>query len=450
MQSTPQDTTPVAHSADAARTPGRTRGWNESGQTLVVMALIMSILALGFLAFAVDAGMLFREKRMAQAAADAAAVAAASELVAGATSNEQNAANAIAKLNGFDTTLAHNPATVVLAAPSTGTFTGSSYVQATVSKPFPTTFLAAFSSGFATMSVSAQAIAGGTGSQTCVCLEGGTGQNLYLYGGAKLSAPGCGVVANSSSSNAVSIVGATLDAQSLGTVSSSWDNNSNINNGGTITSSTLIVQGLTSTCAPTMPTPPTYSTCLGDPGGGSSNFTAGPSSASGVICYTSLTVGSNNTADTLNPGTYVIKNGYLTFNSGTGGKSNLGGNGVFFYLVGTAALQVANGANVNLVAGGSTESLGATAPTVGAYNGILLYQATGDASALTFAGGASTYANGSIYAPSAAVTLDNGSASSVTGEVVANSLTMYGGAILNATPSVSLGSVAISSPKLVQ
>jgi hypothetical protein len=52
----------------------------------------------------------------------------------------------------------------------------------------------------------------------------------------------------------------------------------------------------------------------------------------------------------LNPGVYVISNGELHFESGANNASNTGGNGVFFYLVGTASLVIDNGANVNLTA----------------------------------------------------------------------------------------------------
>jgi len=49
------------------------------------------------------------------------------------------------------------------------------------------------------------------------------------------------------------IVGsATLNSLSLGTVSNTWNNNSNINNNGLITSSTKIVQGITTQCKPVL------------------------------------------------------------------------------------------------------------------------------------------------------------------------------------------------------
>ncbi|HXB63168.1 MAG TPA: pilus assembly protein TadG-related protein [Acidobacteriaceae bacterium] len=423
----------------------------ESGQATIFMVIFMGLIALGFMAFALDAGLLFRQRRMAQAAADAVAYAAANELVVGDTTSEQSVANAVAKLNGFDTTLATNPATVTLATPSSGTFSGSAYVQATVSKPIKTYLLAAFNHSMSTMTVSAQATAGGgNSSQTIICLGGGTGQDLAVAGGATLSVPSGGIVVNSSSSNAITVHGSsTLNALTLGTVSSDWNNSSNIYGSGSITSSTNIVQGITSTCSPTLPPVPTYSSCVADPGTSNAAVTVGPSSSSGTVCYTSLTVGGNGRVETLNPGIYVIT-GTLNFASGANGHSNIGGNGVFFYLPSTANLVISSGANVNLVAGGATESGGGTAPDLGAYDGILLYQASGNTTGITINGGSTTYMQGAVYAPSAAVTVSNGSGATSIGGIYAQSLTVSGNSNLTVVPTTNEGGLVITYPKLVQ
>jgi hypothetical protein len=303
--------------------------------------------------------------------------------------------------------------------------------------------------------VSASAIAGGSQtSPTCACLGGGSGDVLNLSNGSKLTASGCGVVDNSTSSNALSITGsATLSALSLGIAATGADNSSNINNGGSIANGTDVVQGITSTCSPTLPTAPTWSSCSADPGGSYGTYTFGPASASSTICYTSLTVGANGSTDTLNPGVYVINGGSLTFESGANGHSNLGGNGVFFYLTNGASLSIQGGANVNLVAGGNAQSGGGTAPSVGGgtYNNILLYQASSDTSALSIQGGSTTYMNGALYAPGAAINLGNGSGSTVNGGIYAQSLNMSGGGTLTITSSPNEGSLVIGgSPKLVQ
>jgi len=152
--------------------------WNEDeGQSLVLTAVFLAIISLGFLALAVETGVLFRQKRIAQSAANAAALGAATELAAGRTGNEQAVANQLAALNGVSSA-------PVLATLTTLNGVSSQYVQATVTQSVPTYFLGAFNRNLARVPVSASAIAGGgSTSSTCVCLEGGSGEDLYLYGG---------------------------------------------------------------------------------------------------------------------------------------------------------------------------------------------------------------------------------------------------------------------------
>ena len=425
----------------------------ERGQTTLVMALFMATFLCGFIALGIDVQSLFNAKRMAQAAADAAAMAAAEEASNGHTA-EQAAANAMAKLNGFDTTLAKNPATVTLSVPSGGNYSGSSsYIQAVVSKPVPTFFMDVINTKFATMTVSARAVsAAGQSSPTCVCLEGTTGTDLNLSNNAKMTPSGCGTTVDSNGSAAVTIVGsATLGGLSIGSVSTNWDNSGNVNNGGSIAAGTKVVEGISTSCSPPLPTVPTYSSslCTADPlgsyGNGGSTYTVGPGSGNGntqtgsVICYNSLLVGTNNDKVTLNPGVYVINGGELHFESGNGNASNQGGNGVFFYLVGGASLVIDNGANVNL-----------TAPTSGTYAGDLLFQDPGDTQTLSIQGGSNTSFNGAVYAPTAGVTLGNGSGTSIDADLVAKTLTMNGGGTLNSTATSNFGTLNISVAKVTE
>jgi Flp pilus assembly protein TadG len=421
---------------------------DEDGQSVVVVAVFLSIVGLGFLGLALDVGNLMREQRMVQSAADAAAVAAAEEVYSGNPGNKTAAANAIAKMNGFDTTMATNPATVTFPTPP-ASFSGS--VAVTVSKPIQNLFMGAFNSNFRTQIVSATGVAGGgTLSQTCLCLDGTSGQTLTLSNAARLALNGCGVVDNSSSSNSAGFSGgANLSALTLGLHSSTWTAASNVNNGAS-TGSTTIVNGVAS-CSQAMPPAPTWGTCLADPGGSYGTFTWGPSSSAGTICYSNLTVGANGSTCTLNPGTYVIT-GTLHFESGANGHSNLGGNGVFFYLTGTANIVIDNGANLNLVAGNTGENGGGTAPSLGSsYDGIVLYQATGDGSSIQIQGGSASYIGGALYAPSAAMSLANGSQmTNPIGGIVASSLDMAGGGTLNITNDVNMGSITVGNAKLVQ
>jgi hypothetical protein len=113
-------------------------------------------------------------------------------------------------------------------------------------------------------------------------------------------------------------------------------------------------------------------------------------------------------------------------------------------------LLIDNGANVNLVAGGSAQSNGSAAPSLGTYDGVLVYQPSSNTTDMTVAGGATAYMSGSIFAPSSDVTLSNGSGSTITSSIVSQTLTISGGATLNATSSGNMGSLVLSSPRLVQ
>ncbi len=429
----------------------------ESGQTTVVTAIFMATFLFGFVALGLDTESLYRSRRMAQAAADAAAIAAAEESTNG-TSAEQSAANATAKLNGFDTTLATNPAVVTVTSPPTGgSYSGStagSYIQVVVSQPIKTYFLGVIKHT-STMTVSARSVAAaGQSSPTCVCLEGTSGMDLNLSNDAQMTPSGCGTTVDSTSSNAVGIVGsASLSGTSLGMISSTWTKSANVNNGGSINSSTKVVTGISTACSPPLPAVPTYtaSSCTADPlthyGNGGSTYSVGPGStysttqgaSSNLVCYTSLTVGTNGDKVTLNPGIYVISGGELHFESGSGNASNQGGNGVFFYLVGTASLVIDNGANVNL-----------TAPTSGTYANDLIYQDSADTQTMSVQGGSNVSINGAIYAPTSNVTLGNGSGTAIDADLVAKTLTMNGGGTLNSTATSNFGTLNISVAKLTE
>ncbi|HEV2618505.1 MAG TPA: pilus assembly protein TadG-related protein [Acidobacteriaceae bacterium] len=422
---------------------GRARQ-GEAGQTTVLMVLFLSTFLFGFVAVGIDVESLFQGRRQAQAAADAAAVAAAEEASYG-TASETAAATAIAKLDGFDTSLAVNPATVTVGTPTSGNYSGSSsFLQVVVSKPLPM-FFARVVTSHSTVTVSARAVAGaGMSSPSCVCLEGTTGTDLALSNNAQLNATSCGTMVDSSSSNAVTIVGsAKLGGQAIGSISTNWDTAANVNNGGSVASGTKVVEGVATACAPPLPAVPSYSgaACTADPlshyGNGGSSYSVGPGSTysttqtGNLVCYNSLTIGSNGDTVNINPGTYVINGGTLHFESARA----TGGAGVFFYLTGTASMVIDNGANVTL-----------SAPTSGTYSGDLVFQDPADTQALSIQGGSNTNVSGTIYAPSSNVTFGNGSGN-LFDDLVAKTLTMNGGALASSA-SANFGSLNISTAKL--
>ena len=410
----------------------------------MVVVVFLGLFLLGFLAVGIDVGYLFHEKRMAQAAADAAAVAAAEEASAGDSSNEQSVANAMAKINGFDPGATSNPATVTLKTPTVGNYAGSSsYIEADVSKPIPTFFLGVFDRNATNLTIGARAVAGGgLTSPTCICLEAPTGNGLGMSNNAALNATQCGVTVDSNGSNAVSVVGsATLNSLSLGTVSNSWDNSGNINNNGEITPSTKVIQGITTACQPmvTAPTLPTGLPCYANPINGwtaANNYTgaftlplASETTSNGIVCYTSLDT-SQSSSVTLSPGyTY-----YIQGNFNTGGGSPITGNGIELYVGGT--VNIANGVTARL-----------SAPTLNGVPQTLFYVA---GNTVTIQGGSSSSFSGLVFAPNAAVTLNNGTGTTLTMDFVAQTLSMSGGATLNSYAIPSLGTLNLSVAKLAE
>jgi hypothetical protein len=259
---------------------------------------------------------------------------------------------------------------------------------------------------------------------------------------AQINATQCGVTVDSNSGNAVGLTGsATLNSLSLGTVSNTWNNGNNINNNGLITSSTKIVQGITTQCKPVLsvPTLPNGLPCYSNPIQGwteANNYTgvynlplAGETVMNNTVCFTSLNT-SNAASVTLSPGyTYYIQGDFST-----GGGAPVTGNGVQLYV----------GGNVN-ISNGVTSRL--SAPTINSVPQTLFY-AMG--STVTIQGGSNSAFSGLIYAPNAAVTLNNGTGTTLTMDFVAQTLSMSGAATLNSYSISSLGTLNLSVAKLVE
>ena len=113
---------------------------NESGQSLIIAALCTTCL-FGFVALAADVGIMLREKRLLQIAADSAAIAGASDFSYG---NATTAARAAAAQNGF--TNGSGGATVTVNSPPLyGAYAGhAGYVEVIASQNQPTIFMGFF------------------------------------------------------------------------------------------------------------------------------------------------------------------------------------------------------------------------------------------------------------------------------------------------------------------
>jgi hypothetical protein len=392
---------------------------DESGQVVVITVLSMALL-LGFLALAVDVGTLFRAKRNIQAAADSGAIAGAQERPYG---NMNAAAWADAALNGV-TNGASGNVVKVNNPPLSGPHTGDSdYVEVIASQSQPTFFMRVFS--FASMTVAARAVATLGASQNCIYTLKPTGTDFLMNGSGNLSLPTCGIVNNSSNSQAMLLNGSiNLSAKSIGIVGSYVKNGS-----GSITPTP--VSGIVASSDPlAFLSPPSFSagSCLANPSfNGTSPHTLGPG------CYNGFTTNGSG-ATTLNPGLYII-NGAMTLN----GSGSLSGTGVTFYFPPGAGSYTDNGS--------STITL--SAPTSGAYDGLLFYQNPSDTNQMTFNGSSTSNLKGIFYLPKASLILNGSNSSTFYTSLVVGSLTFNGSGTLLDYAIVN-GSSPLTSASLVE
>ena len=396
---------------------------DESGQVLVIAALCMTIL-MGFVAIAVDVGLLLREKRVLQIAADSAAIAGAAELNNG---DVTTGAQADASLNGV--TDGVSGATVAVSQPKAG------YVQVIASQSQPTFFMQLFNRS--SMTVSALAVAAAVPSPSCVVTLSNTppGGNagVEITGSADLTLTSCGLEDDATGTGLHVTGGAAMSASSIGLVGTA-----NLHNGAVVTPTPVnnnisAVSDPLSSIATVPPASDYASGCLADPGY-TTNQTIGPASPSGFVCYSSFSITKGSPTITLNPGLYIFNGGQLDIASG----STINGTGVTFYFVNGASFTFSNGATLNV-----------SAPTSGTYSGLLFYQAPADTAADSFVGGSAGNINGIFYLPAAQLTLSNGNASTFSTDLVVGSLVMSGNASL--TPySPLVGASPLSAPRLVQ
>ena len=315
---------------------------DEDGMYLVYLTAAMPVL-LGFVSLGSEAGSLFYAKQSLQAAADSAAVSAATAYGANAPINTE--AYAIAAQYGF----VNNTNGVIVHAyqpPQSGPYSGNSNaVEVTVSRPQAPLFSSDWiSQPFA---VSATAVAVLANGGDCVLALDPTAQKaVQASGSAAVIMTNCGLFSDSdaSTSNNPSILvsgGAKFTAQSVGAVGTVCSA------GGTCPPPASLMTPTPTTGDKSISNPyasvamPTYSGCNSTNYSPDTNQTLTPVGGVYVFCG-NVNIGGSNKV-TLNTGTYIV-------------------NGGSFSVSGSATLTSA-GADVTLVF-----TSGATANISGALN----------------------------------------------------------------------------------
>jgi len=376
------------------------RLWSDSeGQALVLTAVAFSML-LGFMALAIDTGVLFRAKRNLQTAADSAAVAGTLDyLYKKSVTSATTEARSASSQNGF--TNGDSGVTVTVnVPPSTGPNAGdSSFLEAIVSKPVPTFFMRLF--GFSKMTIKARAVAGvPSAGQVCIWIMADSGPSLHLQGSYDIEAPECGIYVNSPTSDAFGDTG----------------------NGGTVNAKFLEVVG---NSPPAHQTKPTAATINAAPRKSPWGDLPGPTPTNGG-CTTTDPSTTTLTGTITGPGLdhAICYTKAVTINNATMGA------GVYMFQNGVTitGTDTITGGTIDIYGGTfdqkSTSLLSITAPTSGTYNGIAILQPSNNPNNLQVQFGSDNQTlDGYIYAPGAEVTLHDSGGGIVATGIVAK--TMY-------------------------
>jgi Flp pilus assembly protein TadG len=432
---------------------------DERGQATVFMALCLAIFLFGFFALAIDAGMLYHQKRLAQTAADAGALAAAAGESNGA--NITSSAQTAATQNGLTLGTGNGQATVTASLLNSGSSLG--YVQAVVTIHSPTFFLGMVNRSFNPMNVTASAEASYTiSSNACftglsqngaavpnasgVETDGSTNMtwnttvmsDVATEGNSQIKAPNCGIQACGPSASTYGSgsgkTGAALYAWGSGNItaeSNTAPSYGTDNSGSKITTTPTLGSCSGDPMAGKMPTAPTAGSCI-DPSWMKNNTAGGAAETISPGTYCNFNT-SNVSTLTMQPGLYVVT---TTFSTNSG--STINGNGVTIYL---ANGVIANSGNYTYVSGGATPygvgngtTMNISAPTSGTYSGIAIWDGNSSSSTpdtFTFGGGASSSFTGTIYAPNTNLVLGNGSGTStMSSSIVANTIMVLGGSTI--------------------
>jgi putative Flp pilus-assembly TadE/G-like protein len=384
----------------------------EAGQALMLTALLLVVL-MGFAGLAIDMGVMRYEKRLQQTAADAAAIAGASNLgFPDVVSGAQNAAASVGFTDNGGGQVSNCAAGAAVGTicvevnnpPLTGPHAGDSssnctpapscYVEVLVAEVHPTYFMKILSIN--SEPITARAVAANLGSATgngCMYIGGTPNESiegLDISGNAILNASNCRILDDGNYTNTGGA--STINAYSIGVSGSSI--------GGGSGSVACVATGP----CPTFGVPASFDPLQNLPVPAVQSPSFGTVTTAGTWTlqpgtYSSIIIGSGSTV-TFNPGIYYISApGSVTF----AGPATVKGSGVTIYL--EKGTTPSNGASIDMVASGNQVSnIQLTAPTSGTYAGILIFQDSRDFQNTTIGGDNSSFFDGALYFPEGKIT----------------------------------------------
>lgn len=396
---------------------GSTRRGMVTAQVVLSLSALMAMLAV-----VADGGLLLAERRHAQATADAAALAAASDLYAKWNTNHgldpsgtaKNSAWGVASANGYtnDGKTSH----VTVGPPLSGNFVGKAgYAEVIVTWYQKRSFSGVLGTG--TIPVSARAVAqgaplvGGPGSPPAILLLGNTGTTVRGTGNASLSL----TVPNGYTGSAGSIY---IDSAGPNAVSLSGNHASVTAPFVYTAQTTALPSGVTATSGSHTPT--LGAAPLPDP----LSYLPAPSSSSPPpgISVVSLPGGISGSMTLTSNTIYIVGSNGIDLS----GNATVTGTNVMIYLTGANA-------SITLTGNGS---LSLTPMNTGPYSGLSIFQDRSDSSSWDLHGNGGMNVTGTIYAPAASITA-TGNGNAIGSQLVANNITLKGngnGVAFNPTP----------------
>jgi hypothetical protein len=366
----------------------------------MIMGISM-VAVMGLLVLCIDGGTLQEQKRLAQTAADAGALAGAVEILRNRRDSVVASAQSETARNGFRDRVGADTITVTYPARG-GTFVGHRFVSVEVQRTVPTYFAGIF--GWAFVTIRSRAVAGIVLAEYCfIVLDPSGATALNVDNTARLTGRDCGVAVNSTASNAAAVSGqGHIVASTIGVTGG-------VTGGPNFSPAPDLGMPPVADPIAWMPAPPVPNTCDHTGLVVSSAVTLNP----GTYCDGLKVL---NGQATLNPGLYILRGGGLEVKSAGSTLTSLG-TGVSFY---NTESPLGGGWGAILMQANVTVNISADTDPTSALPGILFFSDRA-APNLTnvFKAGSSSTMNGTMYFPSQTIDFNSGSASVTNGAVVA-------------------------------
>jgi hypothetical protein len=357
---------------------------------VIVLIAVMLIPIMGVVAIALDGGVLQQDRRMAQAAADAAALAAAEDLYANylgsqgfdVTGTAKSSALGIASANGFSNDGVNSKVTVNI-PPTSGLHQGLPGYAEVIIEYYQSRLFSNLWGGDK-LTVRARAVAIGKWApfrDGIMVLDPTSSGSLSANGGASINVVNADVIVDSNAPDAATAIGGTVISAPNFYITGVPGTSTT--GGGTFAGNIVDNQQPTPDPLANIPVPdPSTMTNQGHSGNfaGQKTYYIQPGVYEGGIKV------SGSATLVMAPGIYYMQNGGFSFT----GLGNLVAEGVMIYTNPTSNSDV-----ININGNGSIDF---TPPTSGVYQGMALWQARSSTNTVYITGNGASALYGTVYA----------------------------------------------------